>query len=139
MRSARSIPSSSTIAGTNCRCAWRSAAESPAAAFYSQLRENDRGRMPFAGEPMINKPMIVVAAVVVVAASGAAYYLHYRSAQLQHLSAAAPAAAAVELTIQHPVPQAGDSAAQGPLPALGDSDPAIKDALGEVARSEERR
>jgi hypothetical protein len=92
--------------------------------------------MPFAGESMINKPMIVVAVVVVAAVSGVAYYLHIRSTQLQPVPAAAPAAAPGEPAIQHPLPQAGDSAAQGPLPALGDSDPAIKDALGEVAGSD---
>src|SRR5271167_3145535 len=81
---------------------------------------------------MINKPVIVVAAVVVVAASGIAYYLHNRGAQPPMPAAAPPATAPVEPAIQHPVP-AGDSASQGPLPALGDSDPAIRDALGEVA------
>jgi len=81
---------------------------------------------------MINKPMIVVAAAVVVAASGVAYYLHNRGAQQPVPAAAAPATAPAEPAIQHPVP-AGDSALQGPLPALGDSDPAIRDALGEVA------
>lgn len=85
---------------------------------------------------MINKPMIVVAAVVVAAGSGVAYYLHNRSSQPQHLSAAAPTVAPAEPAIQHPLPPAGESASQGPLPALGDSDPAIKDALGEVAGSD---
>jgi hypothetical protein len=89
--------------------------------------------VPFAGEPMINKPMIVVAAVVVAAASGVAYYLHNRGAQPQQLAAAAPTAVPAQPAIEHPVPQAGDA---GPLPALGDSDPAIKDALGEVAGSD---
>jgi hypothetical protein len=80
---------------------------------------------------MINKPMIVVAAVVVAAGAGIAYYLHNRSAQPQHVPAAPVAPA--EPAIQHPLPPTAESAAQGPLPALGDSDPAIKDALGEVA------
>ena len=80
---------------------------------------------------MINKPMIVVAAVVVAAGSGVAYYLHNRGAQ-QVSAAAPPARAPAEAGIQHPVP-ASDSASQGPLPALTDSDPAIRDALGEVA------
>jgi len=82
---------------------------------------------------MINKPMIVVAAVVVAAGSGVAYYLHNRGAQ-QVPAAAPPTTAPAEPAIQHPVP-AGDSTSQGPLPALGDSDPAIRDALGEVAGS----
>src|SRR5271167_952225 len=82
---------------------------------------------------MINKPMIVVAAVVVAAGSGVAYYLHNRGAQ--QVPAAAPSTTApAEPAIQHPVP-AGDSTSQGPLPALSDSDPAIRDALGEVAGS----
>ena len=80
---------------------------------------------------MINKPMIVVAAVVVAAGSGVAYYLHNRGAQ-QAPAASPPTTAPAEPGIQHPVP-AGDSTSQGPLPALGDSDPAIRDALGEVA------
>jgi hypothetical protein len=82
-----------------------------------------------AGEPMINKPMIGVAAVVVAAASGVAYYLQHRAPQPQHPPAAAAAAPAEPATL-HPLPQAPDA---GPLPSLGDSDPAIKDALGEVA------
>jgi hypothetical protein len=86
---------------------------------------------------MINKPMIVVAAALVAAGSGVAYYLHTRTAQLQHVPAAAQRAAApAEPAIQHPVPQAGESASQGPLPTLGDSDPAIKDALGIVVGSD---
>jgi len=84
---------------------------------------------------MINKPMIVVAAVVVAAGSGVAYYLHNRSAQ-QLPAAAPPATAPAEPAIQHPVPAAGGTASQGPLPALGDSDPAIRDALGEAAGSD---
>jgi hypothetical protein len=83
---------------------------------------------------MINKPMIVVAAVVVAAGAGVAYYLHNRSAQ-QVPAAAPPTTAPAEPAIQYPVP-AGDSASQGPLPALGDSDPAIKDALGDLAGSD---
>ena len=84
---------------------------------------------------VINKPMIVVAAVVVAAASGLAYYLHSRSKQPAHVPVAAqPAAPAEEPAIEHPVPAAtGESAAKGPLPALADSDPAMRDALGEVA------
>lgn len=81
---------------------------------------------------MVNKPMIVTAAAVIAAASGIAYYLHNRAAQPRQLAAAPPSAPATPVApaIEHPVPQAGDA---GPLPALGDSDPAIKDALGEVA------
>jgi hypothetical protein len=60
---------------------------------------------------MVNKPMIAVAAVVVVAGLGAAYYWHSRSTQ----SAQAPVAAQ-----------------QTPPP----SEPAMKDALGELAGSE---
>jgi hypothetical protein len=83
---------------------------------------------------VINKPMIVVAAVV-VAASGLAYYLHSRSTQPAHLPVAAqPAAPPQESAISYPVPApTGESAAKGPLPALADSDPSMRDALGEVA------
>ena len=83
---------------------------------------------------MVNKPMIVVAAVVVAAGVGTAYYFHKRNAELSHPSAAAnppPAASPEGPPIQNPVP-GPPSAAQGPLPALNDSDPAIKDALGEA-------
>src|SRR5580693_2729906 len=86
---------------------------------------------------MVNKPMIAVAAVVVVAGLGAAYYWHSRSTQ----SAQAPVAAQQtpppsEPAIEHPVPQPGESASRGPLPTLAESDPAMKDALGELAGSE---
>jgi hypothetical protein len=83
---------------------------------------------------MVNKPMIVVAAVVVVAGLGTAYYFHKRNAELSHPAAAVnplPAAPPEGPPIQNPVP-GPPSAAQGPLPALNDSDPAIKDALGEA-------
>ncbi|MGO9037180.1 MAG: DUF3014 domain-containing protein [Steroidobacteraceae bacterium] len=83
---------------------------------------------------MINKPMIVVAAAVVAAAAGVAYYLHHRAAP-PAAAAAPPASAPAEPAIQHPVPPAGDAASRGPLPTLAESDPAIKDALGEVAGS----
>lgn len=84
---------------------------------------------------VINKPMIVVAAAVVAAASGLAYYLHSRSTQPPPLPAAAQQAAPPqESAISHPVPApTGESAAKGPLPALADSDPPMRDALGEVA------
>jgi DUF3014 family protein len=87
------------------------------------------------GETMINKPMIVVAAVVVAAALGVAYYLHTRSAQPREPVPTQPAPPAGP-GIEHPVPPAGETASMGPLPALSDSDPAMKDALGEVAGSD---
>jgi hypothetical protein len=83
---------------------------------------------------MVNKPMIVVAAVVVAAGLGAAYYFHKRNAALSHPAAdlnPAPSAASSPPAIQNPVPSS-PSAALAPLPALNDSDPAIKDALGEA-------
>lgn len=85
---------------------------------------------------MVNKPMMVVAAVVVAAGLGVAYYLHSRSAQAPRMPVAAqPTPPAAQPAIEHPVPQAGE-AASVPLPALSDSDPAMKDALGEVAGSD---
>jgi Protein of unknown function (DUF3014) len=86
---------------------------------------------------VINKPMIAVAAVVVLAGAGAAYYWHSRGTQ----PANAPAAAqqtppSSEPAIEHPVPQPGEYTSKGPLPALGESDPAMKDALGELAGSD---
>jgi Protein of unknown function (DUF3014) len=89
-------------------------------------------------KPMVNKPMIVVAAAVVVAGSGVAYYLHSRSTQMQSMPVAAQPALPpepAEPAIEHPVPQATGEP-QGPLPALADSDPAMRDALGEVAGSD---
>jgi hypothetical protein len=78
---------------------------------------------------MINKPMIVVAAVVVLAGAGIAYYFHYHNAPSARLPAAAapPPQAPSEPAIEHPVPT--PPSATAPLPALGDSDPAIRDAL----------
>jgi hypothetical protein len=83
---------------------------------------------------MINKPMIGVAAAVIVIAGGTWYYLQsHRAAPSQAPVAQQPAPAepAAESAIQHPLPQAADSA-KGPLPALADSDPALSDALKSV-------
>ena len=85
---------------------------------------------------MVNKPVIVVAAVVLVAGAGVALYLHSRHAHLPSVPVAAqPAAPAPsEPAIEHPVPPvSGDSGPKGPIPALGDSDPAMIEALGAVA------
>jgi len=78
---------------------------------------------------MVNKPMIVVAAVVVLAGAGIAYYFHVHNAPAARLpaAAAAPPPAPAEPAIEHPVPNSGSASA--PLPALGDSDPALRDAL----------
>jgi hypothetical protein len=88
---------------------------------------------------MVNKPVIGVAAAVVVVALSVAYYLHIRGAQPHPPAAApsAPPAAPAEPAIQHPVPPAADAGSMGPLPSLADSDPAIRDALGGVAGSNE--
>jgi hypothetical protein len=82
---------------------------------------------------MINKPMVVIAAVVVLAGAGTAYYFHQRRAETPSDAAPPPssAAASSEPAIENPVP-GGSSAPQSPLPALNDSDPAVKDALGEA-------
>jgi hypothetical protein len=78
---------------------------------------------------MVNKPMIVVAAVVVLAGAGIAYYFHAHNTPAARLPAPAPAPPAppAEPAIEHPVPNSGSASA--PLPALGDSDPALRDAL----------
>jgi hypothetical protein len=83
---------------------------------------------------MVNKPVIGVAAAVVVVGLGAAYYFHKRHAELSRPAtalSAAPSAASSPPAIENPVPSS-PSAAPAPLPALNDSDPAIKDALGEA-------
>jgi hypothetical protein len=86
---------------------------------------------------MVNKPVIVVAAVVLVAGAGVALYLHSRNAHLPSVPAGAHPAAPPppsEPAIEHPVPPvSGDSGPKGPIPALGDSDPAMIEALGAVA------
>jgi hypothetical protein len=83
---------------------------------------------------MTNKPMIGVAAVVVVAGLGTAYYLHHRGAQTAPAPAIAQSVpAAAEPPIEHPVPAAGgETASKVPLPALEDSDPPMRDALGDA-------
>src|SRR6202453_5469116 len=81
---------------------------------------------------MVNKPVIGVAAAVGVV--GAAYYFHKRAGEFSHsppAPGAAPSAAASPPAIENPVPSS-PSASPAPLPALNDSDPAIKDALGEA-------
>jgi hypothetical protein len=86
---------------------------------------------------MVNKPMIAVAAVVVVVGLGAAYYWHSRSTQSPSVPVAAQETPPPsEPAIEHPVPEPGASASKGPLPTLADSDPAMKDALGELAGSD---
>jgi Protein of unknown function (DUF3014) len=84
---------------------------------------------------MINKPMIVVAAVVAAAALGIAYYLHVRSTHLPSIPVAAQPVPPPpeEPAIEHPVPEETGDASTSPLPTLGDSDPAMRDALGQVA------
>lgn len=87
-------------------------------------------------DPARVKPAIIVAACVIAAGGGAAYFLHGRHAQPAipaAPSAAAPAVPADDGAIQNPVPSpAPESAAKGPLPALGDSDPALRDALSGI-------
>jgi len=80
---------------------------------------------------MVNKPLIAVAAAVVILAVGVGYFLHTRHAAVKPVPAAiqpAPVAPSAD-AIQHPLPEAGDSAAKGPLPVLADSDGAMSDAL----------
>jgi hypothetical protein len=87
---------------------------------------------------MVNRPVIGVAAAVIVVAAGSWYYLHSRHASTPPVPATAqqpaPPQPAAEAAIQHPLPEgAGDSASKAPLPALADSDPALIDALSQVA------
>jgi hypothetical protein len=87
---------------------------------------------------IINKPVIGVAAAVVAAAAGTWYYLQSRHAPVSPAPVAvqqpAPAEPA-EPPIQHPLPEGSDSASKAPLPALADSDPAMNDALSQLAGS----
>jgi hypothetical protein len=85
---------------------------------------------------MINKPVIGVAIAVVVVAAGTWYFLQSRHAPTPAPVAAEPAAPQepAEPAIQHPLPEApADSAPQAPLPKLIDSDPALTEALSQVA------
>ncbi len=87
----------------------------------------------------MNKPMIAIAAVVVAAGILLAWYFHTRTGQLPHVPAPAPAAPApapADTAIEHPAPAPAGGAALGPVPALSDSDPVMRDALGQVVGSE---
>ncbi|HMK85148.1 MAG TPA: DUF3014 domain-containing protein [Steroidobacteraceae bacterium] len=79
---------------------------------------------------MDNKPIIVIAAVVAVAGLAIAYYFHSRGTLPRVPVATQPSAPPAEPAIEHPVPS--PSGPTEPLPALGDSDPAMKDALAGV-------
>ena len=88
---------------------------------------------------MINKPVTGVAAAVVVIAAGTWYYLQNRHAEQSRAPEAAqtppPAGPPEETAIQHPLPGGQAPASAAPLPSLADSDPALSDALGQVAGS----
>jgi len=87
---------------------------------------------------MVNKPMIVVAAAVGVAVLSVAYYLHSRSAHMAQVPVAAQPSLPPEPeepAIEHPVPEASESSKE-PLPTLGDSDPPMRQALGQAAGSD---
>src|SRR5579863_2686547 len=87
---------------------------------------------------MINKPVIGVAAAVVVIAAGTWYYLQRRHAEVSPTPETAqtpPPAEPAEPAIQHPLPGGQGPASTAPLPSLADSDPAMSDALGQVAGS----
>ena len=88
---------------------------------------------------MVNKPVIGVAAAVVVIAAGIWYYLHSRHAPVQSAPVAAqpaPAGPPAEPAIQHPLPSDQGDSSNASLPALADSDPALSDALAQVAGAE---
>ena len=88
---------------------------------------------------MINKPVIGVAAAVVVVAAGTWYYLQSRRAEPARAPEAAQtppsAVQPAEPAIQHPLPGGQGPASTAPLPSLGDSDPALSDALRQLAGS----
>src|SRR6267142_6075086 len=88
---------------------------------------------------MINKPVIGVAAAVVVVASGTWYYLqsrHTEPARAPEAAQTPPSAVQpAEPAIQHPLPGGQGPASTAPLPSLGDSDPALSDALRQLAGS----
>jgi hypothetical protein len=84
---------------------------------------------------MINRPVVGVAVAVVVVAAGTWYFL-----QSRHATSPAPVAAQqpappepAEPAIQHPLPEGPANTPSEPLPALADSDPALIDALSQVA------
>lgn len=86
---------------------------------------------------MVNRPVVVIAAVVVAAGVGLAYYFHEHHAEPAPANSAPtpPSTPPSEPAIEHPVP-AAPSASVAPLPALNDSDPALRDALGEALGNE---
>jgi hypothetical protein len=88
----------------------------------------------------VNKPMIAIAAVVVAAGILLAWYFHTHSAPPAHVTSSvpgpSPSAPAEPPPVEHPVPPQPAGGLSGPVPALGDSDPALRDALTQVAGSE---
>jgi Protein of unknown function (DUF3014) len=82
---------------------------------------------------MVNKPMIAVAALVAAAGLAVAYYFHSRATPPARLPVAAQPAPPepAQPPIEHPAPNSSFLA--GPLPSLGDSDPAVRDALAQAA------
>jgi hypothetical protein len=84
---------------------------------------------------MINRPVVGVAVAVVVVAAGTWYFLQSRhAAPPAPIAAPQPAPAEpAEPAIQHPLPESPANTPAAPLPALADSDPALIDALSQVA------
>src|SRR5580704_13438252 len=112
-----STPWSSTTDVMNCKCGCRGAERASS------------------GAMMINRPVVGVAVAVVVVAAGTWYFL-----QSRHATSPAPIAAQqpappepAEPAIQHPLPEGAANTPSEPLPALADSDPALIDALSQVA------
>src|ERR1700722_11822727 len=110
-------PWSSITDDTNCKCGWVGAERASS------------------GAMMINRPVVGVAVAVVVVAAGTWYFLHSRhSTPPTPIAAQQPAPPEpAEPAIQHPLPEAPANAPAAPLPALADSDPALIDALSQVA------
>src|ERR1700731_1433820 len=110
-------PWSSITDDTNCKCGWVGAERASS------------------GAMMINRPVVGVAVAVVVIAGGAWYFLHSRHATSPAPIAAQPPAPGEpeEPAIKNPVPEGPANTPAEPLPALADSDPAVHDALSQVA------
>jgi hypothetical protein len=83
---------------------------------------------------MINKPIVGVAVLIFALAAGGVYYLRNRGAPEPAATVPASSTPLAEPAIEHPLPEAGASAAGAtPLPDLASSDAPLRDALAQLS------